>query len=224
MSLTATAAKLKQALDRALERRTGAIGISLAASPLVRAALEGRVLNEHPVVRGRTIWPNGGDGVMVVESPNHYGIGERIDSAAGAFLLITRPGAPWTGRKPEISLAPDGRTFEPATEDGESPGSLYRVCTDAARRLAKRVTQVGRVHPVAKVESPVFVVLVPGPPGPVADGVGSNAAVSCEAIVAPGLPGAVRFEVGWLPAPGELDAVAASFAAAVGATKGNSRS
>ena len=207
---------LRNALDAVLRQCEGTIALSAASRRVVRSALAGRRTRDYPVVRGRTVWPVQEHDLAVVDSPNRYGRRETPPVTIRTAILVTESGAhlPESWRPSALVVGSGGhwRPVSPASSGTALPWDVaedrrrYEARTRLARNLARRLTQVARVHLAHGIpESPTFVILVPCPPEAVSKAVnGVPGAISIVPMVIAGLPGSLRITVE--DAPGRLSA------------------
>lgn len=193
---------LRDAIRGALPPDCDFVVMSSAAPDAIVRAVDPIPVRTCPTVAGRTVWDAVSGSWRVVVSPNRFGIFEQGPADGEAAVLITESGAgvattPYSAACVE---AEDGswHLFDRSDSSHPQPPAFgaerasFERRAKQARRLAKRLTQVGGIglahgHP----QGPRFVILVPADPAGVAMAVQRRSSILCEPEGSP-LPGMLR--------------------------------
>jgi hypothetical protein len=193
---------LRGAIREVLPPGCDFVVMSSAAPDRIASAVGPISVRTCPTVAGRTVWDAVPGSWRVVVSPNRFGIFERGPADDELAVLITESGAgvastPYSAACVE---AEDGswHLFDRSDSSHSQPPAFaterasFERRAKQARRLAKRLTQVGGIglahgHP----QGPRFVILVPADPADVAMAVQRRSSILCEPEGSP-LPGMLR--------------------------------
>ena len=194
-------------LPSLLQDASGPIVASRAVSPELRASLRSSGRDDivvRPTVRGRTVWGDVSNAVVVIEQPNWFGRPEvlpaagvvvLVDQAAGAcFDATAGPHFVRDGAANGIVACSSLRSEEAVADRRQG----HSEATTQARRLALLGGQVpGFRLAHGKPRSPVFVAMFPIDPHRVTSALAGSVGVSAAPAGPrfPDLPGGVRIRV-----------------------------